>query len=81
MTKKTKKKDKYSFETYWAPERERMREGNFPKWLIKTIESSAEKAWNHSKAMANEEILEVNVVINRGIWESLQTKTENSETE
>ena len=77
----TKEKDKYSFENYWASEEKRFREGNYQDWLIKTMEHHARKAWNQSKAMANEEILEVNVVINRGIWESLKIKTENSETE
>ena len=67
----TKETNKYSFETWWEPKKERMKERKFRNWLIKALEHVAREAWNESKAMANEEILESNVVINRGIYDLL----------
>lgn len=63
--------DKYSFDTYWEAEAKKLRDGHYREWIITTMEHAARQAWNHSKAMANEEILEANVVINKGIWDAM----------
>lgn len=70
---------KYSFETYWKRREESLKEVNAPPGLMDQLKFEAKKAWNQSKAMANEEILEANVVINRGIWAAMTRNNKNAE--
>lgn len=56
------------FETYWDERVEFYESLHYQAPIINIMKTEAEKAWNHARSFEHESILEVNVIINKGIW-------------
>jgi len=40
----------------------------------------AEKAWNHARSFEHEAILDTNIIVNKGIWQSMIEIIKNNRT-
>lgn len=60
-----------TFEQYWETRVKELIENNFPVLWLGLLRDEAELVWNMRRHLVEEEIEEVNVIVNRGIWKSL----------
>ncbi len=63
-----------SFETYWAEREAVFKKSQFQDWFTESMREEAEKSWNHARSYEHEQILEANVIINKGIWTSMMDR-------